>query len=177
MMPCPLFNFWCSEMSALSDPRISPMWTVFLAAGALTIAALMSAQRLQTVTYERGNNDIAQARASSCRVLAEDTVQLGAYYFQPTAQVDGKLTGDLLGEGTYICDGFGGSARIERGGFAQFVRTGDVVEMNKVIQQRLQDPANPDSSPMSRPRLDKSRPIYRFQPQPTTVQNELFNLK
>ena len=137
----------------------------------------MSSQRLRTVSYERENNDIAQSRASSCRVLAgTDTVQLGAYYFQPTAQVSGKLTGDLLQEGTYICDGFGNSARIERGGYAQYLISGDVIEMNKALQQRLQDPASPYSNKDSRPRIDLGRPIYKAQPEPK-LQDQLFNLK
>lgn len=163
-------------MNIISDPRIAPAWTAALAAVALGIGLAMSAQRLKTVAFERGNNDIAQSRVSSCRVLGRgETVQLGGYYFQPTAQADGKISGDLLQEGVYICDLFGTSARIERGGYAQYVVTGDPVEMNKTLQERLKDPANPDSNEATRPRLDMGRGIY--QAPPTEPQDDkLFQL-
>jgi len=164
-------------MNIVSDPRIAPAWTIALTLAALSVGVAMSQTRLRTVAYERSNNDIAQSRVSSCRVLAgTDTVQLGAYYFQPTAQANGKITGDLLQEGVYICDGFGNSARIERGGYAQYLVSGDVIEMNKTLQQRLQDPANPDSNEISRPRIDLGRPIYKAPPAPKP-QDQLFNLK
>lgn len=164
-------------MNALSDPRVAPAWTIFFAAIFLGSGAALSSQRLKTVSYERANSDIAQSRVSSCRVLASgSSVILGGYYFQPTAQVDGKLTGDLLPEGVYICDFFGGTARIERGGFAQFVVMGDAAELNKVLQQRLADTANPDSNEVSRPRLDQSRPVYKSQPAPKP-KDQLFNLQ
>lgn len=164
-------------MNALSDPRVAPAWTIFFSAVLLGSGAALSSQRLKTVSYERANSDIAQSRVSSCRVLASgSSVILGGYYFQPTAQVDGKLTGDLLPEGVYICDLFGGTARIERGGFAQFVVMGDAAELNKVLQQRLSDSANPDSNEVSRPRLDQSRPVYKSQPAPKP-KDQLFNLQ
>ena len=164
-------------MNALSDPRVAPAWTIFFAAVFLGGGAAMSQQRLKTVSYERGNNDIAQSRVASCRVLAKgSSVILGGYYFQPTAQVEGRLTGDLLPEGVYICDFFGGTARIERGGFAQFVMMGDAAELNKVLQQRISDPANPDSNEASRPRLDAGRPVYKSQPAPRP-KDQLFNLQ
>jgi len=154
-------------MDILSNPRIAPAWTVALAMVVLGAGVVMSQTRLRTVSYERGNNDIAQSRVSSCRVLGGgDTVKLGGYYFQPTAQADGKTSGDLLQEGTYICDLYGNSARIERGGYAQYVVSGDVTEMNKTLQTRVQDPANPDSSDAFRPRIDLSRPIYKAPPEP-----------
>jgi len=136
----------------------------------------MSQTRLRTVAYERSNSDIAQSRVSSCRVLGGgDTVKLGGYYFQPTTQADGKISGDLLQEGTYICDTYGNSARIERGGYAQYLVSGDVVEMNKTLQTRMQDPANPDSSDAFRPRIDLSRTIYKSQPEPQP-ETKLFKL-
>ena len=164
-------------MNIVSDPRIAPAWTIALAVLAIGTGIAMSRTRLQTVAFERSNTDIAQSRVSSCRVVAGgNSVILGGYYFQPTEQAGSKLTGDLLPEGTYICDGFGGSARIERGGFAQYVVVGDATEMNKVIGDRLKDPANPDSNPLLRPRLDLGRPIYQAQPAPKP-QDQFFNLK
>lgn len=164
-------------MNAFSDPRVAPAWTIFFSAVLLGTGAALSSQRLKTVSYERGNNDIAQSRVSSCRVLASgSSVILGGYYFQPTTQVEGRLEGDLLAEGVYICDFFGGTARIERGGYAQFVVMGDAAELNKVLQQRLSDPANPDSSEISRPRLDVGRPVYQSQPAPKP-KTQLFNLQ
>jgi len=164
-------------MDILSNPRIAPVWTIALSAIVLSAGVAMSQTRLQTAAYERSNSDIAQSRVSSCRVLGGgDTVKLGGYYFQPTAQADGKISGDLLQEGAYICDTYGNSARIERGGYAQYIVSGDVVEMNKILQQRLQDPANPDSSDASRPRIDLSRPTHQAQPEPQQ-KDPLFKLK
>jgi hypothetical protein len=162
-------------MNIISDPRIAPAWTAALAVVALGAGVFMSHTRLLTVAYERSNNDISQSRVSSCRVLGNgETVQLGGYYFQPTPQSNGLLGGDLLPEGVYICDLFGNSARIERGGYAQYVISGDPVEMNKVLSSRLQDPVNPDSSKANRPRLDTSRPIYKAQPEPQQTKDQLF---
>jgi len=164
-------------MDILSNPRIAPAWTVALAMVVLGAGVAMSQTRLRTVAYERSNSDIAQSWVLSCRVLGGgDTVKLGGYYFQPTTQADGKISGDLLQEGTYICDSFGNSARIERGGYAQYLVSGDVVEMNKILQQRLQDPANPDSNDASRPRIDLNRPIYQAQLEPQQ-KDPLFRLK
>ena len=164
-------------MDILSNPRIAPAWTIALTAIVLSAGVAMSHTRLRTVAYERSSRDIAQSRVSSCRVLGGgDTVKLGGYYFQPTAQADGNISGDLLPEGAYICDGFGNSARIERGGYAQYLVSGDVVEMNKTLQQRLQDPANPDSNDASRPRIDLSRPIHQAQLKPQQ-KDPLFKLK
>jgi hypothetical protein len=162
-------------MNIVSDPRIAPAWTVALAAVLLGGGVAMSATRLKTVAYERSNNDISQSRVSSCRVLGNgETVKLGGYYFQPTPQTNGLIGGDLLPEGVYICDLFGNSARIERGGYAQYVISGDPVEMNKVLSSRLQDPVNPDSSKANRPRLDMTRPIYQAQPEPQQTTDKLF---
>lgn len=163
-------------MNIVSDPRIAPAWTIALTLAALSIGGFMSAQRLKTVAFERGNNDIAQSRVSSCRVLGGgNTVRLGGYYFQPT--VPEATTGDLLPEGTYVCDFFGGTARIERGGYAQYVILGDPTDLNKALMERLKDPANPDSSEASRPRLDLTKPIYQANPEPTLEpEQKLFNL-
>lgn len=145
-------------MNALSDPRIAPRALLGGTLSLIAVAAILSGDRLSTVAYETSNSSIASYRANSCRVLnAPDKLELGAYYLQPT-------TGDrgiLLDEGTYLCDAWGNTGRIERGGYLQLIKTGDPTEINKVLMTRIDDEANPDNNPHQRIMRDISRSVYQ----------------
>lgn len=158
-------------MSVFTNPRIAPSWIAAAAIAGVGVGAVLSLDRLQTAGYEATNNQIASVRANSCRVLnAPDKIQLGRYYLQPTEGTQGVL----LSEGTYICDVWGNTARIERGGYAQLVKTGDATEINKTLIDRMKDTANPDSNPNLRIRRDISRGIYQPPPESTPIVNPLF---
>jgi hypothetical protein len=160
-------------VSAFTNPRIAPAWTAATAIGVIGLGALLSLDRLITSASEAGNSQIASVRANTCRLLnPPDKVVLGAYYFQPQSSEQG---GQLLTEGEYICDAFGSSARIERGGYAQFVVTGDATELNKTLMERIEDEANPDHNPNLRVRRDVSRGVYQPPPESTPSANPLFS--
>lgn len=168
-------------MSFFTNPRTAPAWTVFGTLIVVGAGAALSAPRLQTVAAEQNNNAIASYRADICRILpTTETVELGAYYFQPTAtlggvaQGDPPLTGSLLTEGMYICDWFGKSARIERGGYAQFVVVAtDIAGVNKTLQERLSQTSNPDNSRLSQVRRAWNMGVYTERP--TNAPNQFFN--
>jgi hypothetical protein len=158
-------------MDVFTNPRIAPSWITAAAIGAIGLGALLSLDRLRTAAYEATNSQIASVRANSCRLLnPPDKVVLGAYYYQPSEQ-----GGQLLTEGEYVCDAFGSSARIERGGYAQFIVPGDATEMNKTLMQRIEDEANPDHNPNLRVRRDVSRGVYQPPPESTPSANPLFS--
>lgn len=144
-------------MNAFTDPRSASRNTIAAAILLLGAAIGFSATRIATVTYEAGNGSIAEYRANSCRILnAPDKLELGAYYLQPTEGNQGVL----LDEGVYLCDSWGNTGRIERGGYLQQIKTGDATAINKVLMQRLEDEANPDHNPQQRIQRDISRAPY-----------------
>ena len=145
-------------MQALSDPRVAPRFLLAASLSAIATAAILSGDRLTTVAYETSNSSIASYRANSCRVLAApDKLELGAYYLQPTRDNQGVL----LPEGTYLCDTWGGTGRIERGGYLQKIKIGDPTALNKTLMTRIDDSANPDHNPRQRIMRDISRSIYQ----------------
>lgn len=159
-------------MSVFTNPRIAPSWIAASAIGAIGLGALLSLDRVLTAAREASNSQIASVRANTCRLLnPPDKVTLGAYYFQPAGVGQG---GQLLSEGEYICDAFGSTARIERGGYAQFIVTGDATEMNKTLMERVENDANPDRNPNLRVRRDVSRGIYQPPPKDEPATNPLF---
>ncbi len=172
-------------MSFFTNPRTAPAWTAFGIVTVIGAGAALSATRLQTVAAEQNNNAIASYRADICRILpTTETVELGAYYFQPTATLGAvphgdppltvSLTGSLLTEGMYICDWFGKSARIERGGYAQFVVVAtDIAGVNKTLTERLSQTTNPDNSRLSQVRRAWNMGVYVERP--TNAPNQFFN--
>ncbi|MBD2093531.1 hypothetical protein H6F67_27225 [Microcoleus sp. FACHB-1515] len=159
-------------MSVFTNPKIAPSWIAASAIGVIGLGALLSLDRLITSASEAGNSQIASVRANTCRLLnPPDKVILGGYYFQPAGEGQG---GQLLSEGEYICDAFGSTARIERGGYAQFIVTGSTTELNKTLMQRVEDEANPDRNPNLRVRRDVSRGIYQPPPKDEPTANPLF---
>jgi hypothetical protein len=148
-----------------------------MTAMALAAGGLLSTTRLLTVMAESKNDSIGQYRAEICRILHHsEKVQLGAYYFQPTEQdTQGRLAGALLDEGTYVCDLYGNSVRIERGGYALYlIRVADVSGINKTLQKRLQDPASPDSVARSQIRRAQNMGVHRPPPSPQKSQEPAF---
>jgi hypothetical protein len=163
-----------------SNPRLLPAWALTITAMSLAAGGLLSTTRLSTVMAESKNDSIGQYRAEICRILHHsEKVQLGAYYFQPTEQdTQGRLAGALLDEGTYVCDLYGNSVRIERGGYALYlIRVADVSGINKTLQKRLQDPASPDSVERSQIRRAKNMGLHRPQPSQKAQEPAFFNLK
>jgi hypothetical protein len=159
-------------MNAFTDPRSAPRNIAAAAIATIGIAAALSGDRLATVAYETSNSSIASYRANTCRILnAPDKLELGAYYLQPTEGNQGVL----LPEGTYVCDTWGGTARIERGGYAQQIKIGDATEINKVLMTRIEDEANPDHNPHQRIRRDISRSVYIPPPPDKPVESNLFS--
>ena len=151
-------------MNALTDPRSAPRNTIAASILLLGVAVGFSINRIATVTYEAQNSSIAAYRANSCRILnAPDKLELGAYYLQPTQGTQGIL----LDEGVYLCDSWGNTGRIERGGYLQQIKTGDATAINKVLMQRIEDPANPDHNAAQRIQRDISRAPY-VEPTPTS---------
>jgi len=160
-------------MDFLFNPRIAPSYIVCGSILLLTIGGVASKTRLQTVTYETQNSSISAYRANSCRVLeSTDKLVLGGYYFQP----NGNGSGQWLNEGTYVCDAYGNSGRIERGGYLQYLIPGDASEMNKTLQTRIAETSNPDHKPELRVRRDQSiKPFVPTTPQQNNeTQNQLF---
>jgi len=151
-------------MDSLLNPKISSGNLIAIAGLLLGLGSLASIDRLTTSAAENSAATIAATRVEQCRVVGGgDKLVLGAYYAQPT---DGG--GQWLSEGTYICDLFGGSGRIERGGYLQFLTTSDAISMNKTLMKRLKDSNNPDNDSNLRPRRDTTQPIY----QPPVEQKE-----
>lgn len=155
----------------LLDPRkpwVTPAISLLLVVG----GGLMCSTRIKMAWAGQEAASIASTRVSECRVLPPDqTVVLGAYYFQP-----GPNT--YLPEGTFVCDLFGNSARIERGGYALHVVSSNPVDMNKELEKRLKDADNPDHFLQNRVQIDRSRPLYTPPPPPVVRQeNNLFNLQ
>lgn len=157
-------------MDILNNPRIAPQYLIGGSLLLLAIGAVASQTRLATVAYESSNAQISAYRVNSCRVLeGSDKLILGAYYYQPTGN-----TGQWLSEGTYLCDLYGNSGRIDRGGYLQYLVPGDAAAMNKTLKTRLDDESNPDHNPNLRVRRDRITPIY-VAPSPTpTPENSLF---
>lgn len=139
-------------MSIFHDPQkadkvIGISLILFLAGG------LMSATRIQMFAESTNANTIASTRVSECRVLPpNEAVVLGGVYYDPP-------TSTWLTEGTFICDLYGRSARIDRYGNALFVVTTDPTSMNKELEKRLKEPTNPDSIETNRVRRDISRGV------------------
>lgn len=151
-------------MNAFTDPRSASRNTIAAAVLLLGAAVGFSINRIATVTYETSNGSIAEYRANSCRILnAPDKLELGGYYLQPTEGNQGVL----LDEGVYLCDSWGNTGRIERGGYLQQIKTGDATAINKTLMQRIEDPANPDHNPLQRIQRDISRAPY-VEPTPTS---------
>ncbi|MBD2156256.1 hypothetical protein [Leptolyngbya sp. FACHB-16] len=156
-------------MSKFHNPITSPGATVLCGITLVAAGTLGSLPRLETSLAESNHNRIAQQRAQVCRVLpATEKIELGAYYFQPTTPTpDGGMTGSLLNEGEYVCDRYGTTARIERGGYAQFLAiSNDVSAINKTLQQRLEDVSNPDSSEQTQVKRAVNMGVHRERPRP-----------
>lgn len=159
-------------MDCLTNPKIAPAYIASASIILVLTGAIASQTRLQTVFYETQNKQISAYRADSCRVLeAGDKLILGAYYYQPSP--DNENAGEWLNEGVYVCDFYGSSGRIERGGYLQYLTPGDAVEMNRKLQARLNNRANPDSNPALRVRRDRTVPIYQS-PTPTQTNETTF---
>jgi len=151
-------------MDSLFNPKIGSGNLIAVTLMGLTIGAFFSVPRLLTAASQSSSGSISATRVEQCRVLGgNDKLVLGGYYAQPTQ--DGS--GEWLAEGELLCDLFGGSGRIERGGYLQFLINTDPLTQNKKLMKRLEDKNNPDSNPDMRPRRDPSVPIYQ---DPVSVQ-------
>ena len=146
-------------MDSLLNPKISSGNLIAIAGLLLGLGFLASIDRLATSASQNNSAAISATRVDQCRVLGgNDKLILGGYYGQPTDEVG---TGKFLGEGEILCDLYGGSGRIERGGYLQFLIHTDPLTQNKKLMKRLEDKDNPDSNPNMRPRHDPSVPIYQ----------------
>jgi hypothetical protein len=151
------------------NPVTSPKATILCGLTVVAAGALGSLPRIETAMAEGNHNRIAAQRSQICRILpASEKIELGAYYFQPTTPTpDGGMTGSLLNEGEYICDRYGTTARIERGGYAQFLAvSNDVSAINKTLQERLKDSSNPDSSEQTQVKRAVNMGVHRERPRP-----------
>lgn len=160
-------------MDKFLNPRTSPGATVLFGVTACSVGVFLSTTRLQTAMAESSHNQIAQQRAEVCRILpASEKIELGAYYFQPTqVNQDGGKTGSLLDEGMYICDRYGSTGRIERGGYVQHIAiSNDISALNKTLEERLKDSSNPDSSRDTQVQRAINMGVYR--PRPKHSENQ-----
>jgi len=157
-------------MDQLFNPLTSPGTTILLGLSAVAGGVSLSMVRLETAMAERTHTQIALQRAEVCRILPPtEKLELGAYYFQPTTfNPDGGRSGVLLEEGRYVCDRFGATARIERGGYAQFMAiAADITAFNRVLQIRLDDPANPDANQETQVQRAHNMGVWKEPPQAT----------
>ena len=163
-------------MSKLLNPKTSPALTVLFGGGLIASGFFLSATRIETALAEKTRDDLAQQRANVCRILpANESLELGAYYFQPTkVEPDGSLSGNLLDEGTYVCDRLkGATGRIERGGYIQHMAVAtDVTAINKILEKRLKEPLNPDSSPLTQIQRATNMGIYQEPPKSVETEQE-----
>jgi hypothetical protein len=142
-------------MTALfRNPQHAASNTLFLCCGLIAIGAAASLGRIQTVYAERERQTISDVRTQSCRILnKEQKLKVGYYYFQPSRKDSkGGVTGDLLSEGTYICDWYGNSVRVDANGAVDHFVVADAATQNAALKERLKDESNPDRSEMSQVR-------------------------
>ena len=162
------------------NPLTSPKATALCGLTVVAAGALGSLPRLETAMAEGNHNRIAQQRAQVCRILpASEKLELGAYYFQPTQQTSNEMSGVLLDEGVYVCDRYGGTGRIERGGYVQFIAiSNDVAALNEALKRRLEDPSNPDHSKATQVQRAANMGVHRDPPRDTKTPAEpnFFNL-
>lgn len=166
-------------MSFLLNPKFAPAWIACLSVGAIAVGAVAAAPRLITAAEKHNSASLASSRAENCRILPEgETVVLGAYYFQPTMNVNGQIVGgSVLPGGVDLCDLYGGSGQSVQGGYVQWVvQISDPTEVNKTLRRRLKEETNPDRFPQSQIRRDWSRGV--FTPPATNQQpNGFFQLQ
>ncbi len=146
--------------SSLVDPRKSASNVFVLSFLFLFLGVALSLDRLATVLPESSRKGIAAYRAKLCRVVGDnEKLELGAFYYQPIVGEDGQIvSGRWLSEGEYICDLFGTSGRVERGGSLQYIVNAPPEVMNEILLKRLEATDFPDSNPNFRPRRDHSIP-------------------
>lgn len=162
------------------NPLTSPKATALCGLTLVAAGTLGSLPRLETAMAEGNHNRIAAQRAQVCRILpASEKLELGAYYFQPTQQNPDGMSGVLLDEGVYICDRYGATARIERGGYAQFIAIStDVSAINEILKGRLENPSNPDHSQATQVQRAINMGVRREPPKDrkTPAEPNFFNL-